>query len=170
MTQSNCCANGRGIYACWSCVYGRNHIQGGWSRTRWTGHWQQRKPFCGAANDSAMLARTSPVAIPADIVDALEPHLSWMLLQLDRATENDPSKEAPWVLVYAFKALLVSWQVLSMRTGQLDQTLYRLEVDGTAMDCGQAGLLAWFRRCINRRSLWGVGRVVERGLRVLEGT
>ena len=116
-----------------------------------------------------MLARTNPVPMPADIVTTLEPHLSWMLLQLDRASAADAMKEAPWVLVFGFKALVISWQVLGMRTGHLDQTLYRLGIDGSAADHGQAGMLAWFRRCIVRREVWGLARVIERGLHVLEG-
>lgn len=117
-----------------------------------------------------MLARTSPVTVPTDIVATLEPHLSWMLLRADRMPLNDSVQEAPWTLVYAFKALLITWQIVGMRTGQLDPTLQALGVDTTAMDAGQAGLAAWFRRVMDRKQIWGLGRAIDRGLRVLEDT
>lgn len=116
-----------------------------------------------------MLAKTNPVPISPQIIETLEPHLSWMLLYLARATPDDISREPPWVAVYVFKACLVSWQVLGMASGVLSHTASRIGVDTRTQDHGQAGMARWMERVFGQRRIWGVGEAVKRGLSELSG-
>lgn len=128
---------------------------------------------------SAMLISTNPVPISPEIAESLEPHLSWMILYLQRTSDDtDPSRaaiarEPPWVSVYLFKACLVAWQVLGMGIGVLDRTMVVLGWSGGGKGAVQAQaqgfFVEWMKEVFGRREVWGVGMAVQRGLRELEG-
>lgn len=106
-----------------------------------------------------MLIAAHPVPIAPEIAEALEPHITWMLLYLN--TTIDVSSEPPWMTVYLFKGALVALQIMSM---------------GIHTSVSQVGarttreLLNWMRDVFSRRSIWNVGRLMARSLDELEGS
>ncbi|PYI35775.1 hypothetical protein BP00DRAFT_412028 [Aspergillus indologenus CBS 114.80] len=89
------------------------------------------------------------------VVQAVQPHVDWFLRYLDRCSSLEA--EAPWVLLYAYQAFLVAWQ------------LVRWGVPGAMGEVGVAdgdgeGALRWARTVFGRRERWQIGRLIGRCL------
>lgn len=103
-----------------------------------------------------MSAAQSVVFTP-QIAELLDPHIQYFLLFLDRPCSGPP--EAPWVTVYAFKAVLVAWQ------------LGRAGVFSSIACLGLSdlkGMADWMRSVFSKRGRGGVGTLIMRSLDELE--
>jgi hypothetical protein len=81
----------------------------------------------------------------------IQPHLNWFLRYLDSTLV--PDSEAPWLMLYAYKAFMIAWHFLvrgvpdSMQAvGVPDGDLYRA--------------LAWAREVFQRREPWQLGKMI----------
>jgi hypothetical protein len=84
------------------------------------------------------------------ISDLVQPHVDWFLRYLDVTTS--PETEAPWVLLYAYKAFMIAWQLV--RRGRVGSMRVVQVQDGDTQ-----GALAWARKVFGRRQRWQLGRV-----------
>ncbi|OJJ95636.1 hypothetical protein ASPACDRAFT_1907244 [Aspergillus aculeatus ATCC 16872] len=89
------------------------------------------------------------------VVQAVQPHVDWFLGYLDRCAALQA--EAPWVLLYAYQAFLVAWQLV--RWGVPGA----MGVVGVADGDGE-GALRWARTVFGRRERWQIGRLIGRCL------
>ncbi|KAL1599528.1 hypothetical protein SLS60_007331 [Paraconiothyrium brasiliense] len=85
------------------------------------------------------------------IASTIQPHVDWFLRYLDATLV--PDTEAPWVILYAYKAFMIAWQLL----------------DGGAKGCMQVvgvqdgdreAALTWAKTAFGRRINWKLGKVV----------
>ncbi|KAJ2995592.1 hypothetical protein NUW58_g1233 [Xylaria curta] len=85
------------------------------------------------------------------IASAIQPHVDWFLRYLD--TSITPDLEAPWVILYAYKAFLIAWQFMRGRSpGSMD-------IVGV-LDGDEEGALKWAKKVFQRRERWQLGRLV----------
>ncbi|KAL4748312.1 hypothetical protein BDW72DRAFT_214891 [Aspergillus terricola var. indicus] len=82
---------------------------------------------------------------------AIKPHIDWFLTYLEHTV--DAEGEAPWVMVYAYKAFLIAWQLV--RGGVAGA----MGVVGVG-DGDVRGAIEWARVVFARRERWEVGRLV----------
>ncbi|KAI0902880.1 fungal-specific transcription factor domain-containing protein [Ustulina deusta] len=85
------------------------------------------------------------------IVSAIQPHVDWFLRYLE--TTDTPQLEAPWVTLYAYKAVLIAWQFMCGRIHAA------MEVVGVR-DGDEEGALKWAKKVFQRRQRWQLGRLV----------
>ncbi|OCF33937.1 hypothetical protein I316_04283 [Kwoniella heveanensis BCC8398] len=103
--------------------------------------------------DAAMAASTrlsnslSTLSSPL-VASSVERHLQWFLTYLDTAA---PETEAPWMPIFAYKAVLITWQLV--RTGCLEPLRILGVADADAM-------LRWIKKVFDKRKHWVVGRTV----------
>ncbi|KAL4742509.1 fungal-specific transcription factor domain-containing protein [Aspergillus similis] len=82
---------------------------------------------------------------------AIKPHIDWFLSYLENTADADG--EAPWVVVYAYKAFLIAWQLVR---GGVEGAMGVVGVD----DGDVRGAIEWARVVFARRRRWEVGRLV----------
>ena len=59
---------------------------------------------------SSDLAPSSEFLCESNIAENVQPHVDWFLRYLDDTQETTP--EAPWMILYAYKAFLMAWQLM----------------------------------------------------------
>ncbi|KAL4994956.1 fungal-specific transcription factor domain-containing protein [Aspergillus recurvatus] len=108
---------------------------------------------------SSLLARStqlhlspSPQILCEEITaQAIKPHIDWFLTYMENTV--DVEGEAPWVIVYAYKAFLMAWQLVRGGVGGA------MGVVGVG-DGDIRGAIEWARVVFARRGKWEVGRLV----------
>lgn len=106
---------------------------------------------------STHLGVTQSVVISPNVIESMDPHVSWFLRYLDRTTCS--RSEPPWMTVYAFKAALIAWQLA--RSGSFDAFS---KVGIADMD----GLLGWTKAVFAKRESSEVGRLIVKSLEELD--
>ncbi|WVF70352.1 hypothetical protein IAT40_005142 [Kwoniella sp. CBS 6097] len=101
---------------------------------------------------SARLSNSLSTLSSPLVASSVERHLQWFLTYLDTAT---PETEAPWMPIFAYKAVLITWQLV--RTGCLEPLRILGVADADAM-------LGWIKEVFGRRKHWVVGRTVVASL------
>ncbi|KAE8154157.1 fungal-specific transcription factor domain-containing protein [Aspergillus avenaceus] len=100
---------------------------------------------------STSLAPSYEFLWEADTATAIQPHVDWFLRYLD--TTLDPSLEAPWTAVYAYKAFLIAWQLVR---GSIPGAMQVVGI----LDGDVEGALAWARQVFQRRQQWTLGKLI----------
>nr|XP_019009590.1 uncharacterized protein I206_05148 [Kwoniella pini CBS 10737]OCF48371.1 hypothetical protein I206_05148 [Kwoniella pini CBS 10737] len=103
------------------------------------------------------LSTAQSIIFTPQVSDLLSPHLLYFLTFLERTAVNPT--ELPWVTIYAFKAVLVAWQLARAGSPEVIQTVGIGGVD-------QMG--DWVRRVFKKREAWRVGKLVMKSLEELE--
>ncbi|KAF2625128.1 hypothetical protein BU25DRAFT_397679 [Macroventuria anomochaeta] len=93
------------------------------------------------------------------ISDLVQPHVDWFLRYLDATML--PDTEAPWVVLYAYKAFMIAWQLVR------DGIVGSMQVVGV-QDGDTQGALAWARKVFGRRQRWQLGKIVMKCIDQLE--
>lgn len=93
------------------------------------------------------------------IKDLVQPHVDWFLRYLDATVM--PETEAPWVILYAYQAFVIAWQLV--RDGIVGSMQVIGVQDGNTHDA-----LAWARKVFGRRQRWQLGKTVLRCIDQLE--
>ncbi|KAH8424400.1 uncharacterized protein LDX57_002151 [Aspergillus melleus] len=110
-------------------------------------------------SQSTALAPSYEFLWDVETAKAIQPHVDWFLRYLD--TTLDPSHEAPWAAVYAYKAFLIAWQLVR---GGIPGAM---EVAGI-QDGDEQGALEWARNVFRRREQWQIGKLILSSLQQLE--
>jgi hypothetical protein len=93
------------------------------------------------------------------ISDLVQPHVDWFLRYLDATVS--PDTEAPWVVLWAYKAFMVAWQLVR------DGIVGSMQVVGVQDGDTQAAL-AWARKVFGRRQRWQLGKIAMKCIDQLE--
>lgn len=93
------------------------------------------------------------------IKDLVQPHVDWFLRYLDATIM--PDTEAPWVVLYAYQAFVIAWQLV--RDGIVGSMQTVGVQDGNTEDA-----LAWARKVFGRRQRWQLGKIVLKCIDQLE--
>ena len=93
------------------------------------------------------------------ISDLVQPHVDWFLRYLEATVS--PNTEAPWVVLWAYKAFMVAWQLVR------DGIVGSMQVVGVQDGDAQAAL-AWARKVFGRRQRWQLGKIVMECIDQLE--
>ncbi|KAH6619015.1 fungal-specific transcription factor domain-containing protein [Boeremia exigua] len=93
------------------------------------------------------------------IINLVQPHVDWFLQYLDATATADT--EAPWVVLYAYKAFMIAWQLV--RNGIVGSMQVVDVPDGDTH-----AALAWARKVFGRRQRWQLGKIVMRCIDQLE--
>lgn len=113
----------------------------------------------GMLSRSTHLAHSSELNFKEDVVAAVQPHLDWFLRYLD--TTLVVSGEAPWVPLYAYRAFLLTWQLL--KEGAPGAMTAVCIQDGDLH-----GALAWAREVFSRRTQSRLSKVIVDCLEILD--
>lgn len=100
---------------------------------------------------STYLASSCEVLFGAETAQLAQPHIDWFLRYLD--TTIVPDSEPPWVGFYAYKAFLISWQLV--RKGVVGA----MQVVGVH-DGDVEGALMWARKVFRRREKRQLGKLM----------
>ncbi|WWD08403.1 hypothetical protein V865_006515 [Kwoniella europaea PYCC6329] len=106
---------------------------------------------------SARLSNSSTTFSSPMVAASVDRHLSWFLTYLD--TKTDVSDEAPWMAIFAFKAVLVSYQLV--KAGCIE-TLNNIPPRHSSE------MLDWIREVFERRRNWKVAKIIVSSLEELE--
>ncbi|KAJ5469216.1 hypothetical protein N7475_006968 [Penicillium sp. IBT 31633x] len=87
----------------------------------------------------------------ANTAEAIQPHVDWFLRYLDESVI--PDSEAPWVVLYAYKAFLIAWQLIN---NGLPGAMEAVGVRDGDLD----GALMWARKTFQRRQKWQLGKLI----------
>lgn len=90
--------------------------------------------------------------------NAIQPHLDWFLHYLD--TSTDLNNEPPWIVLYAYKAFLIAWQML--REGLPGA----MQVVGIC-DGDFQGAIAWARKTFYRKHQQQLSKLINSCLDLL---
>jgi hypothetical protein len=93
------------------------------------------------------------------IANLVQPHVDWFLRYLDALLV--PDREAPWVVLYAYKAFMIAWQLVR------DGVVGSMQVVGV-QDGDAQGALTWARKVFGRRARWQLGKIVLKCIDMLE--
>lgn len=108
-------------------------------------------------NLDAMLSRstqhalTSKLEFQVDVVAAIQPHLDWFMRYLDATREV--AGEAPWVVLFAYRAFLLTWQLL--REG-IPGAMAAIGVKDGDADAA----VMWAKGAFGRRAQWQLSKLV----------
>lgn len=104
-----------------------------------------------------VLAPSCDFLCESNIAGAIQPHVDWFLRYLDATLV--PDTEAPWLIIYAYKAFMIAWQLIK---GGIGGSMQVVGVDGIDE------ALAWGKKVFRRRERWQLGRIVMGCLERLE--
>ncbi|KAG5802258.1 hypothetical protein H9Q74_013343 [Fusarium xylarioides] len=97
------------------------------------------------------LAPSCEFLCESNTAQVIKPHIDWFLTYLDSPIV--PDSEAPWIMLYAFKAFVIAWQLIK------GSTLGTMQVVGVE-DGDTDGALEWARRVFGRRQQWQLGKII----------
>nr|XP_031860055.1 uncharacterized protein CI109_004418 [Kwoniella shandongensis]KAA5527127.1 hypothetical protein CI109_004418 [Kwoniella shandongensis] len=106
-----------------------------------------------------MLGAKHRVDLSPQIIESVEPHLTWFLLYLQRTV--DTRFEPPFLIFYAFKAAVMAWQIARLGGSSLPSMVGVLDADG---------LLLWIREIFAKRTRWGIGKLALESLEELSSS
>ncbi|KAH7139578.1 fungal-specific transcription factor domain-containing protein [Dendryphion nanum] len=95
------------------------------------------------------LAPSCEFLCESNIADAIQPHVDWFLRYLDATLV--PDCEAPWLIVYAYKAFMIAWQLIK---GGIPGSMHVVGVNDVA------GAIDWAKKVFRRRQKWQLGKIV----------
>ena len=98
-----------------------------------------------------VMAPSFDLMCKSKIASTIQPHVDWFLRYLDATLV--PDTEAPWVILYAYKAFMIAWQLLDGGAKGC------MQVVGVQDGDREAGL-AWAKKAFGRRIHWKLGKVV----------
>ncbi|KAH7094425.1 fungal-specific transcription factor domain-containing protein [Paraphoma chrysanthemicola] len=104
-------------------------------------------------------APSREVLCESNIARSIQPHVDWFLHYLD--TTIDASYEAPWIILYAWKAFMIAWQLLK---GGFPGAMQAAGVQDGSLE----GALSWAREVFQRRERWKLGKTVMACVNALE--
>lgn len=87
----------------------------------------------------------------ADTAKAILPHVNWFLRYLNETLA--PDSEAPWVVLYAYKAFLIAWQLIN---GGVPGAMEAVGI----RDGDVEGAILWARNIFQRRQKWQIGKLI----------
>ena len=93
------------------------------------------------------------------IANLVQPHVDWFLRYLDATFV--PDTEAPWVVLYAYKAFVIAWQLVQYGAVGSMQAV-------GVQDGDTQGALVWARKVFGRRARWQLGKIVMQCIDTLE--
>lgn len=102
-------------------------------------------------NQMTVMAPSFDLMCKSKIASTIQPHVDWFLRYLDATLV--PDTEAPWVILYAYKAFMIAWQLLDGGAKGC------MQVVGVQDGDREAGL-AWAKKAFGRRRHWKLGKVV----------
>ena len=106
---------------------------------------------------STHLSITQEISPSVEAIASLAPHLNYFLQLLSH--EHDIYNEAPWVTVFAFKAALIGWQLVSAGCWR----------PAEFVDSGDKwDMYQWMHTVFDRRKKWCIGRLVTNSLKELD--
>lgn len=109
---------------------------------------------------STYLASSYQSIHEASTKNAVQPHIDWFLRYLDTAPTFDA--EPPWLILYAYKAFLIAWQLLREgRPGAMQVVRVR---DGDVH-----GAIAWARKAFQRNHRQQLSELIGSCLNMLGG-
>lgn len=108
---------------------------------------------------STKKAAAGEISFEPQIAQPSQPHIDWFLRYLD--TTVSPEAEPPWVALYAYKAFLISWQLLRNKTPNAMRAV------GIEDDDAESAL-AWIRKVFQRRSGREVGKMIITCLDIMQ--
>ncbi|KAF5977034.1 hypothetical protein FBULB1_6704 [Fusarium bulbicola] len=97
------------------------------------------------------LAPSCEFLCESNTAQVIKPHIDWFLTYLDSPLV--PDSEAPWIMLYAFKAFVIAWQLIK------GSTLGTMRVVGVE-DGDTNGALEWARGVFRRRQRWQLGKII----------
>ncbi|KAJ5999587.1 hypothetical protein N7451_007397 [Penicillium sp. IBT 35674x] len=110
-------------------------------------------------NHSTYLAPACDLLCESENAAMIQPHVDWFLRYLD--SSDLPDSEAPWVILYAYKAFLVAWQLLR---GGLPGAMRAICIE----DGDIKGALTWAKVAFRQRQRWQIGKLILASLDELD--
>ena len=92
--------------------------------------------------------------------NAVQPHIDWFLRYLDAAPTFD--SEPPWLILYAYKAFLIAWQLLREGLPGAMQVV-------SVRDGDVHGAIAWARKAFQRKHRHQLTKFIGSCLDILDG-
>ena len=110
----------------------------------------------GDSMDAAMhqLVYLSPsleFLLESNLAESIQPHIDWFLRYLDKTIV--PDSEAPWMMLYAYKAFIIAWQLIS---GSIKGAMQVVGV----RDGDTKGAIAWAKKVFKLRERLKLGKIV----------
>nr|XP_019005967.1 uncharacterized protein I203_01285 [Kwoniella mangroviensis CBS 8507]OCF69428.1 hypothetical protein I203_01285 [Kwoniella mangroviensis CBS 8507] len=141
-------------YACNHCnkVFARSDLRRRHIRKKHPEFAPSPLPSQRSNSQSNIIARLSNSAITfssSSVAATVDHHLRWFLTYLDKT--QDVTKEAPWMAIYSFKAVLIAYQQVSSGNNDPLNTLGLSNSDD---------MLEWIKGIFEKRSYWSVGKIV----------
>ncbi|OAK93525.1 hypothetical protein IQ06DRAFT_262434 [Phaeosphaeriaceae sp. SRC1lsM3a] len=106
-----------------------------------------------ALNQLTHFAPSSEFLCEANVAGAVQPHVDWFLRYLDE-TRDLVFSEAPWLVLYAWKAFMIAWQLIK---GGVPGAMQAIGIE----DGDVKSALGWAKEAFSRRRMWKLGRSVS---------
>ncbi|KAF4993150.1 hypothetical protein FGRMN_6635 [Fusarium graminum] len=104
------------------------------------------------------LAPSCELLCETSTAKGIKSHIAWFLAYLDAPVV--PDSEAPWVVLYAYKAFMIAWQLIQGTTLGLMRNV-------GIEDGDTEGALEWARMVFGRRQRWQLGKIIMKCLDTL---
>lgn len=111
-----------------------------------------------ALKQMTSLASSSEPSYGAETAQATRPYIDWFLRYLDE--DLTPDSESPWVILYAYKAFLIAWQLVRAKIPGVMQAV-------GVEDGDVEGATAWARGVFQRREPRQLGKLIVEYLDIL---
>lgn len=110
---------------------------------------------------STYLAPSCEFFLESDNAKAIQPHVNWFLRYLDTTLAPDAFSEPPWIVLYAYKAFLITWQLVR---GGLPGAMHVVGV----RDVDVEAALGWATKVFQRRQHRQLGKIIMACLNLLD--
>ncbi|KAE9371707.1 hypothetical protein N431DRAFT_426333 [Stipitochalara longipes BDJ] len=107
------------------------------------------------------LASSCQPMYEASTKNALQPHIDWFLRNLDTTPRFD--SEPPWLILYAYKAFLIAWQLLREGLPGAMQVV-------SVCDGDIHGAIEWARKAFQRKHREQLSKLISSCLDMLDGS
>jgi hypothetical protein len=105
--------------------------------------------FDSMLRQSTQFAAACKIPFEEHTAQAIQPYLDWFLRYLEETF--DVVSEPPWIILYAYKAFLLVWQL--MQKGYKD-TMRAVGISG------EEAALGWARKVFDRRQRYRLGKLI----------
>lgn len=106
-------------------------------------------------SQSTFLAPSREFLCESSTARAIQPHVDWFLRYLEGT--STVKSEAPWVTLYAYKAVLIAWQLVESGVSGAMQAV-------GIQDGDTETALRWAREVFKRRERWQLGKLIMKSL------